>query len=248
MSGKSLISSEKTLLTKAMVRDFVKLASSSFIPDQLIYSLPSSTPLISRSALYEELLIKTSSTIKKFAFDSRRTDQEHDRNPRENLQYYHRSEDFVPPDTSDKIAIFSKLLGILTELKEVYGSSPDWHSSYSRVLYDTISESLKIKQGGVDIYPPQLSYLEQLFYTRYRLTLDDLVSQSPKTLKTAILSKDEALVRRGNIPKEGLTITGDGTTQQSFINAVFGSNNLRKGDEKAVERTITITIRDQVIE
>ncbi len=38
------------------------------------------------------------------------------------------------------------------------------------------------------------------------------------------------------------------STQNAIINAIFGNNNIRKDGEKTVERTITITIKDSVID
>jgi hypothetical protein len=199
--------------------------------------------------------------ITKLSFDTRRTDQEHERNPRRNLQYYHRADEFLDEDTNDKLNKLSSLMRVLVDIKRDFGAEPEWFDSYARQLYSQVERALRVKQGDLDIHKPQLSYLEQLIYARYRLTMDDLKSLSGADLRAKILKKDEALVKRGSYLKEigvdpenqNIVIdnntTGNvQTTQESIVNAIFGSNNLRKGGERTVERTITIKIVDNVID
>jgi hypothetical protein len=199
-----------------------------------------------------------SKPIAKTAFDTRRVDQEHDRNPRKNLQYYHRADAFIDENDNGKLNKFAKLLNVVGEIKKDLGTEPEWFESYSRQLHDQLTRILRVKQADLDIFKPQLSYLEQLIYARYRLSMDDLDQLSAMELRARILSKDEALLKRGAYLKETGEVEGpknivvvDGnqkTTQDSIVNAIFGGNDLRKGGERMVERTVTIKIVDSVIE
>lgn len=205
-----------------------------------------------------EALQSGNKPIRKVAFDTRRIDQESERNPRTNLQYWHRADAFIDVEDETKLRIFAKLMTILTDIKKDFGTQPEWFESYARVLHDNVHRILRIKQADLDIFKPQLSYLEQLIDARYRMSVEDLDKLSQEDIRMRILSKDEALLKRGQFLKEtGLVSTGDenkklvidgnqSTTQESIVNAIFGNNGLRRDGEKTVERTITITIRDEV--
>ncbi len=218
---------------------------------------------------------KSSSTFKKAAFDTRRIDQESTRNPRSILQYWHRSQPFIDDNDQGKINIFAKLAATLKDLKIEFGTRPDWHESYARVLNDAVQRVLRIKQGDQDIASSQLSYLEQLLNTRYRLTMDELSVISHDDLRKRILSKDENLLKRGIIyddsKKEAATTTSiehkfiellmaqaqaniqanliknapAPVSQESALASLFGGG-IRRDGERIVERTITVTIRDEV--
>lgn len=200
--------------------------------------------------------------IIKCAFDTRRINQETERNPRENLQYWNRSQDFIDKESKIKIDRFSKLTLGLNEIKLCYGASPQWHNSYSRTLQETLERTLRIKQGDSDIYGAQLGYVEQLLFARYRLSMEDLDNKSIPELKEIILNKDDLLVKGGIIPLTTMTMQKNSVEMQqpitiqalpmtqnqaknSLIEAIFGSENMVKKDgEQKVEKTITITIRD----
>ncbi len=198
----------------------------------------------------------------KVAFDTRRVDQENTRNPRTNLQYWHRAEPFIDEDDNKKLKLFAKLLEALDSIKKDLGTDPYWFESYARVLHDTVTRTLRIKQADLDIFRPQLSYLEQLLFARYRMTMFDLEKKSESEIRDVILSKDETLMKRGEFLKntmlaseageknQQIVIDGNGTktTQEALVNAIFGNQDFRKDGERTVERTITITIRDNVID
>jgi len=198
--------------------------------------------------------------FKKVAFDTRRIDQENDRNPRTNLQYWQRSQQFLDSELQAKINIFGKVLGVLKGIKESFGTEPEYFESHSRVLYDQIERVLRIKQGDQEIFRPQVAYLEQLLYTRYRLSTEEIVRMSDDILRRRILDKDEALLKRGvyinetgreQVKMSSNPIVIDGNkrnTQQNIIEAIFGNTEFRRVGEKKVERTITITICDEVKE
>lgn len=221
-------------------------------------------PISARVAFLKS--IKENSGLKKFAFDTRRTNQELERNPRSNLQYWHRSQAFIEEEDKGKLQTFARLMRIMEGIKREYGAQPEWFDSYARVLHDNIYRILRIKQADLDIFKPQLSYLEQLIFTRYRLNMENLGTFAEDYLRARILSKDEVLLKRGeymketgfvadgaNTSKNNIVIDGSSSgagksTQESIINAIFGDGGVRKEGEKTVERTITITIRDNVLE
>jgi hypothetical protein len=200
------------------------------------------------------------SKLKKIAFDTRRIDQETERNPRSNLQYWNRSDQFINEEMQDKLNTFSKLMTVLKEIKASYGTAPEWHESYARVLHDNVERILRLKIGDQDIFGPQISYLEQLVFARYRLSMEEITKFSSYDLSKRILDKDENLLKRGiylaqtgGFDKESsgqnskLIIDGkSNNTQQNIIEAIFGNPDLRRNGERSVERTITITIRDEV--
>lgn len=277
MSTRKLPTTGYVSLVSKFAEDFSELVDyEGQIPFKLKYTVqcPDESGSVVRSARKAELtkMAAQSAPLRKFAFDTRRIDQEMERNPRANCQYWHRSEEFITEEQQAKINTFGKLLSVLEDVKKVYGKVPEWHDSYARILYDKIVNTLRIKQGDSDIFGPQLAYLEQLMFARYRLTLEQIDKEGVDDLKKALLAKDEDLVKRGifflnesSVFKDGnsnpvLTQTAapqsiviDGSklqsTQESIVNAIFGKDNVvRKEGEKTVERTITITIRDEVVE
>lgn len=231
-----------------------------YCPNQSVYKIQSRDEdlSIARKARVAALS-EFSMPIRKVAFDTRRIDQKNQRNPRTNLQYWHRADAFIDAEDEGKLSRFARLMRILDDIKKEFGTEPEWFESYARVLYDNVHRILRIKQGDLDIFKPQLSYLEQLIDARYRLSMEDLESLSNDMLKERILSKDESLLKRGFYLKEtGLVSKGDektaakkvinGNTELSdnLAKAIFGT--FRQPGERKVERTITIKICDSVVE
>lgn len=249
----------KALLLYKIAGDFENYIENNTIPpEKNTYTINASDENVSvsrmaRHAAFSQLGKEKS--LKKYAFDTRRVDQEGSRNPRTNLQYWHRTADFIDTDDKYKLNVFAKLMNALTEIKADYGTHPEWFESYSRVLYDNVNRILRIKQADLDIFKPQLSYLEQLIYARYRISMEQLANIELPDLKNKILAKDESLLNRGEyLNKTGLTESkpnvtvkdGNATIQENLIQAIFGNNNIRREGEKNVTRQITITIRDSV--
>ena len=58
--------------------------------------------------------------LAKFAMDTRQIDQEHDVNPRRNLQYYHRSQQFIDAEINKKMASFAELMPVLNKIQDTY--------------------------------------------------------------------------------------------------------------------------------
>ena len=266
----------KVALIRKMADDleFYKETGSSKCPSEQHYKIVSRDEDISveQKARFSALK-KFNEGMKKVAFDTRRINQETDRIPRRNLQNWHRAEPFVDDETKGKIEIFSKLFNVVTKLKEELDNQPEWFDSYTRVLYTNL-DRMEMKREGdrnVEVYKPHIAYLEQLVYNRYRMTLDDVKEASEGDLRRVLLSKDEDLKDKReflrstggrNLEKK----TGELSTDEKILalleaslnkkdshpkdalGELFGGSSLRRAGEKSVERTITITIRDNVVE
>lgn len=248
------------ILTK-LAADFNFAVDHHIVPDSVEYKIQDSKEDLSiesmaRTAFYSSILGKG---IVKKAFDSRKFNSETDRNPRAGLQHYHRSEEFMDTNDQKRIEILSRLIRPLNDIKDKFGTDIDWHDSYARVLLDNLNKTLIIKESDVDIFRPQVEYLSQILDLRYRLSLNDIEKMSSDELSSIILKKDEKLMKKGAFIKDmaikkdseksaAVVKDSNGLTQESIVNAIFGNNNIRREGEKTVERTITITIKDTVLD
>lgn len=254
-------------LLEKLVGDYTLMANGSAIPNKRIYKVASSAEPcgVARSARRAAFLrLRSAMPIRKYAFDARKTDQETERNPRHNFQNYNRSQQYIDEEDQKRLEAFARLVKPLEAIKKKFGTSPEYFHSYARRLHESVKSIMKVRESDMDIFRPQMDYLEQLLYARYRISTEDLNKMGSEMLKDKILSKDEDLLKRGSF----MHITGDpeddrqksanqsfvkdsdggGLTQDSIVNAIFGNNKLRREGEKTVERTITITIRDEVME
>lgn len=225
--------------------------------------------------------LESSQGLTKLAFDTRRVNQETDYIPRRGLQNYHRSEKFVSDAIALKIESFTRLAGILDQLKIEYGREPEWQDSYTRILASAINKGLRTDQLDEDFSDTQpsmasLSYLEELMYVRYRLTPESMMSMSDSQLRTALLSKDETLVSQG-IHQQPIKINSEITPTDiskfsyddlmgkmlSTLAQVMSSYKPPQADDNLtsklfdvkatkdspeIERTVTITIKDKVLD
>lgn len=190
--------------------------------------------------------------IKKVAFDTRRINQHTERNPRTNAQYWNRTDPFITKESQEKINVFSKLMSVLKEIKGQYGSSPEFHESYARVLHDDVERILRVKIGDNDIAEPQLAYLEQIMFLRYRLSMDDILNNNNVDIKRSILEKDENLLKRGLFMSETKSKRGDTKVVKSnsdnnekytaAISSFLDSSILKNSLDGKKQKTITITI------
>jgi hypothetical protein len=186
----------------------------------------------------------------KVAFDTRRVNQNTDFNPRRNLQFYHRSEPFITEDLSSKLKTFFKLKIAVDGIKEEFVSDPDYLDSYCRILSLALDKTLRVDQKDFDFARPQMDYLEELLYLRYRLKPDDIQRFNEKELRDIVLNRDEKLVHKqifaqyktDNIKKNSQTEVKD-----TLIDKLFGETRATK-ENKNVKRSVTITIDDQIIE
>ena len=254
-------------LLDKLVADFAKIAKGSSIPNKRIYKVAASAEPygVARSARIAAFLrLKSEKQLVKYAFDSRKTDQDTERNPRHNLQYYNRSQQYIDEEDQKRLEAFARLTRPLEAIREKFGSHPEYFQSYARKLHENVKNILKVRESDTDIFRPQMDYLEQLLYARYRISVEDLEKMSSDQLRKKILAKDEDLLKRGSFmhitgnPEDdrqktsnfAITKDSDGgkLTQDSIVNAIFGNNQFRRDGEKRVERTITITIRDEVLD
>jgi hypothetical protein len=242
------------------------MASDKPLPSSKIYRITSAPDQdgaenSARKVAYQSILAEAKKPLIKQAIDTRRIDQEHQVNPRKSLQYYHRSQQFIDAETNAKLAAFAELMPVLNDIHEQYGNQPEYFESYAVQLHDLVGRILRVKEGELNVFRPQLDYLEQLLFARYRLSLDKIRGMEKTALKDTILSKDESLLKRGQYltstapaktkQAQQPIVLKDGNTsnvQESLVNAIFGNNKFRRDGEKTVERTITITIRDNVLD
>jgi len=191
----------------------------------------------------------------KNAFDTRRINQETDYNPRRNLQYYHRSEPFIAKDSADKLKTFFKLKIATDSLKEDFLGDPDWFDSYARILSSAVDRTLRIEQKDMDFFKPQLDYLEELLYVRYRLKPEDIERLSEKEIRQLIVDKDERLVHKtiyANFNSGGMSknsnngIMSKTNQNDNLIDKLFGDVKASK-DSPEISRSVTITINDKIV-
>lgn len=198
-------------------------------------------------------LLSSYSPLNKVAFDTRRMNQETEYNPRRGLQNYQRSEAFISEGMSQRIKNFTKLQVVLQNLEKQYGKEHEWQDSNARVLLSNLNNGLRtiIKDGDYSENQPALGsfdYLEELMFVRYRLNFDNLVSMSELQLRDRILEKDEELTKK-DISKTAIITKSDISEKSydSLMEKLFGGVKAT-ADNKSVERTITITIKDTVLD
>jgi hypothetical protein len=203
----------------------------------------------------------------KSAFDTRRINQDTEFNPRRNLQYYQRSEPFIDDATARQVGLFLKLKAATDELREHFIGEPDWLDSYTRVLSNAVDQTLRVDQKDFDYSKPQLDYLSELLYVRYRLQPQDIETASKDVLKSLILNKDEKLAKRsifinykqdfnkasnnqlGNFYNNAAVIDTSKPVKQEdgLLEKLFG--NVKASQEnKEVERSVSIIIRDKIVD
>ena len=205
-SNKKLSFSGNAILLDKISTNYTKFVDggASEIPNKQIYKIAceDESPRIIRSARKAALAVVqekniNSSSIKKVAFDSRRIDQETERNPRSNLQYWNRSDAFVDEGDQYNIKVLAKLFKSLESIKEKYGRQPEYLDSYSRQMHEQVARALRVNAGDHDYYRPQFAYIEQILFARYRLTFDELLKWSDESIQFKFLQKDENLLKRG---------------------------------------------------
>lgn len=199
----------------------------------------------------------------KQAFDTRRINQNTEFNPRRNLQYYQRSEPFLDDKNAEKIRLLLKVKEATDEIRNEFIGEPEWLDSYSRILCNAIDQTLRVEQKDFDYSTAQLDYLSELLYVRYRLNAENLAAADKTLLKKTFLNKDEKLLRKGIFInyKEGLHPISNNSDlhksseihkttviqQDPLIDQLFGNVKANK-ENKQVERSVTITIKDSILD
>lgn len=263
MSDKKLPLSGNAILLEKIAIDYNKLidAEAVEVPKIRVYKIAceKESPVVERSARKMALnCMRESVGFIKNAVDSRRINQAVDRNPRPAIQYFQRSDQFIDNKDQVNINVLGKLLVPLMEIRASYGDQPEYLDSYCRILHENLERVLRIKQADQEYHRPQVQYLMQLVFARYRLSMAEIEKATVGELKAKLLDKDENLIKRGlflqnteNPEVKTATIpnkNGDKVmnTQESIVNAIFGNKSLISGNEKSASRTITITICDKI--
>lgn len=205
-----------------------------------------------RRVIYADFRLKyLKPSLVKQAFDTRYINQSTDFNPRRNLQYYQRSEQFIDSKISEQIKRFFKIKTAADDIQQEFLGEPDWLDSFTRILCNAVNQTLRIEQKDFDYSRGQLEYLDELLYVRYRLRSEDIESMSQHELRNIILNKDEKLVRKSIFInyKNDLSKSGNSANQpvqDILMEKLFGNVKANK-DNKEVERSVTITIKDSII-
>lgn len=186
-------------------------------------------------------------TIHKIAFDTRRINQETDYNPRRNLQFYHRSEEFMNEQLTIKIKNLLKIKTATDMIKSRFGKEPEWFDSYARVLHAAVDRVLRIEQQDGDFSLAQMNYINELLDMRYRLPEEQIIKLNEQELEKIILSKDEPLAKKelflALAGSQSIMKTTDSTT--SIFERLLSEVKASK-DNRDVERSITLTVRDKI--
>jgi hypothetical protein len=182
--------------------------------------------------------------LSKTAFDTRRIDQENDRNPRRNLQYYHRSEPYIDEDLSTKIAYIMKIKNATDLIKEQYGTDPEWFDSYARILGSAVDRALRSDQKDGDFFKASFDYLDELLYVRYRLAPEDIQRLGEREIERVILGRDEAMVHK-HLYKNSVKTAPE--SNDPLVERLLAGVKAT-GENKNVERTVSISVRDTILD
>jgi hypothetical protein len=199
---------------------------------------------------FRKSLLNNTNGFQKLAFDTRHVNSETEFISRRGLQNYNRSESFISEATVAKLKVFKKLKGILDDIHQDYQKDPQWQDSYCRILKNTLDKCLRVNIDDNEYSSNQpavgnLEYITQLLHVRYRLTMDDIKEKSESEIKTIILKKDEDLMRSEpeKITKHDVTVS----SYSDLLEKLFGGVKANK-ENPNVERTVTITIKDRLVE
>ena len=169
-----------------------------YLTNRLLYRIQNIHAAIEERSEPRELRIQALKQLKnplvKNAFDTRRVNSDTDFNPRRNLQNYHRSTPFISEGAAEQLKTFFRLKTAVDSIKNAFVGDPDWLDSYARILSTALDRTLRVEQKDMDFFQPQLDYLNEMLYLRYRLKDNDIAKMADNELRNAILSKDEKLL------------------------------------------------------
>ena len=205
ISDKKLSLDGNAELLEQLTGDFYVLAKNEAekVPSRRVYQINcDDEPNVVKRAARSSVFKKLNTPMEKVAFDTRRVDQNEYRNPRHNLQNWHRSDEFVDANLQARLNTFARLNNVLEDIEAAYGGDPEYLHSYAKELNNHVRRGLRMDTNDGDYFLPQLDYLEQLLYTRYRVAMSDINSMEKESLKKALLVKDENLLKRGALPKK----------------------------------------------
>lgn len=202
------------------------------------------------SFLFRKEASENTNTFVKLAFDTRKFNSETDFISRRNLQNYNRSEQFISEGMNLKLKNFKKLYDVVLDIFDLYGKTPEWQDSYARILKNNLDKTFRSEINDDEHSESQkslgsLNYLMDLIYVRYRITIDDLKDKTNDELKKIILKKDSELydAKPEKITKHDVAVSNYG----DLLEKLFGGVKADKNNPN-VERTVTITIKDRLVE
>lgn len=137
-----------------------------------------------------------SNPMVKNAFDTRRINSETEVNPRRNLQNYQRSEPYISSEMSNNIKTLFKVKYAADQIREQFLGDSDWLNSNSRILCNSLNNTLRVEQKDYDFFKPQFDYLKEILFLRYKLSSEDINRMSDDDIKTVLLEKDERLLHK----------------------------------------------------
>lgn len=192
-----------------------------------------------------------SQPLTKIAFDTRRINQDTDFNPRRNLQNYHRSTPFITKDAGEQIKTLFKLKTAVDSIKEDFASDPDYLDSYCRILSSALDRTLRTEQKDMDFFQPQMDYMNEMLYLRYRISENDILKMSENELRNIILNKDEKLFHKQIFAKYKNNYAESNSIEQKVIGktsieqeAKIANNiNIMPGKDGDQPVNITINVR-----
>jgi hypothetical protein len=194
----------------------------------------------------------TRSPMVKIAFDTRHIDRQNTYNPRRGLQYYHRSQPYLPEEISSSVNGLSKLRAAVRNIQMEHGSRPEWQDSYARVLLSTLDNGLRTITGDRNYTSHQpgmgsLGYIRQMLHVRYRLSPEQLNTLSEQELRKIVLGKDEGLLDGIKPHSNEKTIARHQVAEQGYdrlMEKLFGGLHASE-EHPDIERSITVIIRER---
>jgi len=184
--------------------------------------------------------------IIKNAFDSRRVSPT-EINPRRNLQNYQRSDEFIDTEVENNLKNFFKVKAAIETIKDDFQLDPEWNDSYARILLSSIDNTLRIDQKDFDFSKKQMNYINELLFLRYRITPENIQKFNEQEIRSIILNKDEKLKHRQIFSNYKTTEKPIVKQNDNLLDQLFGNVKASK-DNKEVERSVTITIKDKILE
>jgi hypothetical protein len=179
----------------------------------------------------------------KIAFDTRMFKPDLDVHPNKSMQNFHSSQIKLNATISNKLTQLKRVYGITEILKQEFQREKEYQDSYIRSLNHQLYRTLRIKEADAGYSDAQhalnsINYVEELLYTRYRLTLDEIEKMSDKNLRDHLIKLDVNLLHLDPIvnPKEYKVAKNDESTYSETI-----SKLLQAPEDSEKEITIRVS-------
>ena len=106
---------------------------------------------------------------------------------------------------------------------------------------------MRIDQKDFDFSKKQMNYINELLFLRYRITPENIQKFSEQEIRSIILNKDEKLKHRQIFSNYKTTEKPIVKQNDNLLDQLFGNVKASK-DNIEVERSVTITIKDKILE